>query len=135
MKKCTGCKKTKSLNEFKTNKQHLDGRTSQCRDCHRKLDSEYQKNKRLTIEGYKTEEFRRYREKYPEKYKAQQKVNRAIKNGKIKRSPCELCGKKKVHAHHPDYSKPYEVQFLCPPHHKLIHNGVEPKQNGLYSAQ
>lgn len=36
---------------------------------------------------------------------------------------CELCGKRQdlLHRHHPDYSKPLLVEFLCPACHALTH--------------
>src|SRR3990167_9598815 len=58
----------------------------------RESDRKYQKNKRSTLIGYKTEEYRIYREKYPDKVLAQQRLNSAIRLGRIKRSPCEVCG-------------------------------------------
>lgn len=45
----------------------------------------------------------------------------AIKNGKIRRQPCEVCGDPKVHGHHDDYSKRLEVRWLCSVHHAQVH--------------
>ena len=45
----------------------------------------------------------------------------AIRIGKLKRLPCELCGNIKTDAHHPDYSKPLDVRWLCRLHHRNIH--------------
>lgn len=90
----------------------------------REHDKEYQKKKRSRLKGYKAEEYRKYKEKNPEKVKAQQKLNYAIRHGRIERSPCEVCGEGRryhVHAHHDDYSKPLEVRWVCPVHHKLMH--------------
>jgi hypothetical protein len=37
-------------------------------------------------------------------------------------SPCKNCGSViGVHAHHDDYSKPLDVMWLCPLHHKERH--------------
>jgi hypothetical protein len=46
---------------------------------------------------------------------AREILNRAVKSGKIaKPERCESCGKiKKLTAHHPDYSRPLEVVWLC----------------------
>lgn len=39
--------------------------------------------------------------------------------------PCEVCGSvERVHAHHKDYSKPLEVTWLCPFHHKQAHKVI-----------
>lgn len=40
-----------------------------------------------------------------------------IKRGKIIKQPCKICGDLNVQAHHNDYSKPLEVEWLCPTHH------------------
>ena len=110
----TYCKKC-CLNNHGRQALHLRAKKLLC-------DKEYQRNKRATIKGYKTEEYRKYREKYPEKVKAQQLLNKALVKGKIKKSSCQDCGRKEnVHAHHPDYSKPYEVLWVCPIHHKNYH--------------
>lgn len=36
-------------------------------------------------------------------------------------NPCEVCGDPNVHAHHEDYTKPLEVNWLCPLHHVERH--------------
>lgn len=57
-----------------------------------------------------------------EKYLAHKAVEYAIKSGKLNRQPCERCGtSEKVQAHHEDYSKRLEVNWLCPLHHKQRH--------------
>jgi len=52
-------------------------------------------------------------------------LNKAIHWGKITKQPCEVCGKKRVQAHHKDYSKPLEVIWLCRKHHRQIHAKAE----------
>ena len=41
----------------------------------------------------------------------------AVKNGRIQKGCCSICGEQKVEGHHFDYSKPYEVVWLCHRHH------------------
>ena len=60
---------------------------------------------------------------YPERVSARLKVCRAIANGKLSRQPCDVCGAPAL-AHHTDYSKPLEVRWLCPLHHKQLHMEV-----------
>lgn len=48
-------------------------------------------------------------------------VGNAIRDGKLIKKPCEVCGAEEVHAHHDDYSQPLRVRWLCPKHHKLHH--------------
>jgi hypothetical protein len=51
----------------------------------------------------------------PEKRKAQNVLGYAVLSGKlIKPDTCQKCGlKKRIEAHHPDYSKPLEVMWFC----------------------
>jgi hypothetical protein len=56
---------------------------------------------------------------------AQQKVRRAIRSGRLtKPSVCTKCGNfnRKIHGHHPDYSKPLDVQWLCQNCHIEVHH-------------
>ena len=45
----------------------------------------------------------------------------AIRNGSIVRQPCQQCGAVKAQMHHPDYSKPLDVIWLCPTCHGRVH--------------
>ena len=57
----------------------------------------------------------------PDKIKANIAVHNAIARGKLFKKPCEVCGKERVEAHHPDYSKRLEVIWLCRKHHVEAH--------------
>lgn len=57
--------------------------------------------------------------KYPEKIQARAEVGKALKKGLLIKKPCEVCDNPKSEAHHKDYSKPLEVEWLCRPHHKM----------------
>ena len=57
----------------------------------------------------------------PEKIICQKKAQTAIKHKLLIRGKCEVCGETKTHGHHPDYSKPLSVIWLCPLHHKQLH--------------
>jgi hypothetical protein len=48
-------------------------------------------------------------------------ANNALRSGKISRHPCAICGGEPAHKHHDDYSKPLDVIWLCPKHHKQMH--------------
>jgi ribosomal protein S27AE len=56
-----------------------------------------------------------WRIKYPERYKAHNKLNNAVRDGKIvKPDHCEICGKPgHIHAHHSDYSDQLLVVWIC----------------------
>jgi hypothetical protein len=49
-------------------------------------------------------------------------VGNAIKYGKLKKEPCEVCGCLDVHAHHDDYAKPLDIRWLCDIHHNEWHS-------------
>lgn len=49
------------------------------------------------------------------------KLGNAIRDGKIERLPCFVCGAANSEAHHADYSAPLAVTWLCDQHHKETH--------------
>lgn len=61
------------------------------------------------------------RAKDPAKYKARTALGNAVRDGKIAKQPCVICGAEKVEAHHNDYSRPLEVIWFCRAHHKQHH--------------
>jgi hypothetical protein len=62
----------------------------------------------------------RYCDNHPERRRATITLNNAVRDGKVQRQPCWVCGEK-AHGHHPDYDRPLEVVWLCPPHHRETH--------------
>jgi hypothetical protein len=62
-----------------------------------------------------------WRLRHPKKIKAERSLEYAIRTGRIIKKPCSVCGNKIAHGHHFDYSKPLEVVWLCPLHHKERH--------------
>lgn len=70
---------------------------------------------------------RRYIEANPIKRAAHRLCGNAIRDGKLHRSPCEICGEQKAQAHHDDYSKPLDVRWLCTTHHAEWHRHNVPK--------
>lgn len=91
-----------------------------CLLCERKrLRVRYQKN----ISYYKKRD-----SVYNYKDKARAITKNAIESGALIKKPCEVCGDIKVEGHHPDYSKPLEVNWLCKRHHSSLHfNSPSPK--------
>ena len=53
--------------------------------------------------------------------KYQSKTRVAIKNGTLKKQPCEICGETEVFAHHEIYSDYLNVRWLCRSHHLRLH--------------
>jgi hypothetical protein len=60
-------------------------------------------------------------ERFPEKYKARNTLRNAVRDGKVVKLPCEVCGDPKSEGHHEDYSKPLDVKWLCNKHHQIAH--------------
>ncbi len=54
------------------------------------------------------------------KIKAQRVVNNSIRDGKLIRQSCEICGQP-AEAHHADYSQPLMLRWLCHKHHVKVH--------------
>lgn len=64
-----------------------------------------------------------WQKKHPEAIKAHRLLNYAVITGKVKKPKnCSECNKRKrLSAHHEDYSKPLIVLWLCSSCHKLKH--------------
>lgn len=60
----------------------------------------------------------------PEKRKAHSLVEKACRSGKLHRKPCCVCGESVSIAHHEDYSKPFDIIWLCSKHHNSYHAGL-----------
>ena len=63
----------------------------------------------------------KWRASNAEKTVAQKKLGNALRDKRIQRQPCLMCRSLKVHGHHPDYSKPFDVVWLCSHHHGFVH--------------
>jgi hypothetical protein len=66
---------------------------------------------------------RRWAEQNREKRRAHHAVQTAIRRGDMERpATCSVEGcNAKPHAHHEDYSKPLEVEWICQRHHNALH--------------
>ena len=128
-KVCFKCLTIKNLDEFYSHPQMPDGHVNKCKECNKKDVLEHRFKNIDKIRAYDrqrgnrrtNDDLKEYRKKYPKKYKAHQLVNNAIRNKKLFREPCEICGENETHGHHDDYLKPLNVRWLCPIHHKEWH--------------
>lgn len=57
------------------------------------------------------------------KQKARAAVGHALRDGDLSAKPCEKCGNLFAEAHHDDYSRPLDVQWLCRDCHEQEHGG------------
>ena len=128
-KKCFKCGEVKTLSDFYKHKQMKDGHVNKCKSCNKIDVSRHRAENIDKIRAYDRRRgnrqdldyFKRYRKKYPNKYKAHNMVNNHKRAGNIFELPCEICGDLRVEAHHDDYSKPLNVRWMCPAHHKQWH--------------
>lgn len=118
MKKCSACQELKSFEFFNIDKHQSSGYATYCKSCKKEKDKIRQKTR--VVDKDKKDAWRKL---FPDRKNAQAKVFRALKSGKIFKQPCFVCGET-AEAHHPDYSRPLDVVWLCPPHHRQAHNNI-----------
>lgn len=128
-KACFKCGQVKPLTGFYKHKRMADGHLNKCKDCTRmdvkqnRIDNIDEKRAhdrdRGNRQGY--EYTKNYRTKYPKVYFAQTAVGNAVRDGRIIKGSCEVCGSKKVVAHHDYYDRPLDVRWMCQSHHKQWH--------------
>ncbi|QGH72742.1 MAG: putative HNHc nuclease [Podoviridae sp. ctQNx1] len=132
-KECYVCKNSKNLSEFYKHKGMADGHLNMCKECSKLRSTQWRDE---NIEHCRAHD--RERAKNPERKELAKKVNErwkkdnankraanvilgnAVRDGRIEKLPCFICGGK-AEAHHPDYDRPLDVVWLCPVHHKEIH--------------
>jgi hypothetical protein len=131
MKVCSCCGSEKPLELFQVRKASKYGRTASCKTCLSARDKErdsaeiadarraYQHGKGRSKA---MEAKRRYIERNPKKRAAHIAVGNAIRDGKLSKQPCEICGECDVVAHHDNYKLKLSVRWLCDHHHKAHHS-------------
>jgi transketolase len=79
--------------------------------------------------GYKTEI--KYAKNNPQKIHAHRDLNNLIISKNIKKPNCVVCKSSNVQAHHVDYTKHYDVIWLCPICHRQLHLGKLSVDNSM----
>jgi hypothetical protein len=159
MKVCFKCGIEKDFSFFYKHKMMGDGYLGKCKECtkqdarkHRDDNlekvKEYdrnrpnakERNKRFIESHKKRMENPAYREKVNKQrndWSLRNTVKRAahiitgnaIRDSRLLKQPCEVCGlKKNVQAHHDDYEKPLIVRWLCVKHHNEHHKQERDKK-------
>lgn len=64
---------------------------------------------------------------------AYRQVRAAVKDGRLVRAACEVCGDPLAEAHHDDYDAPLAVRWLCRRHHQEWHREHVPVNGGTSS--
>jgi hypothetical protein len=135
MKNCFKCQQNKPLEQFYKHPQMSDGHLNKCKSCTKEdVSKNYRERKEYYVEFYREREHRperkkqradhrrQYRKRYPEKKRAHAAVNNAIRDKRLFRQPCEVCGTTKgVEGHHEDYNQPLKVRWLCFADHRAEH--------------
>lgn len=150
MKRCFKCRLELPLGDFYAHPSMGDGHLNKCKACARAdVKSNYVKRRayyrdfdrkrdRLPARRAARAEYaqtaagkvaharanQNERANYPERSRARTTVARALRSGRLVRSPCRICGIPEVQAHHSDYQKPLEVDWLCVEHHGAVHGKV-----------
>jgi len=128
---CNKCQQEKPLEEFGRNRTKPLGYGYTCKACIReywrkrdKRPERIEKSKRWLHSENGKRHYREYQRQYKERVRAHQMIKRLIIKGIIKKEPCILCGENNSSAHHPDYTKPLEVVWLCQKHHSEKHRRI-----------
>jgi len=146
MKTCRECEIKKPMTEYYEHKGMTDGHLNKCKSCVRsrvlsntKENADYYKkyDKQRDMLPHRVQARKAYaqtdqgklaakkaRQKYVETYPIRRAAhiifNNALRDGKVEKLPCLICGGESQ-AHHPDYSRPLDVVWLCVKHHKQAH--------------
>ena len=118
MKTCSLCNTEKEFLFFHKDKNTKTGYSTYCKSCKSIKDRNYAKDNLRVQKMKQTKKL--WRDNYPEKKRAHMKVYFALKKGVLIKHPCFMCGDM-AEAHHPDYSRPLDVIWLCSSHHKQAH--------------
>jgi len=133
-KTCFKCNQSKPRSEFYKHSQMGDGLLGKCKTCAKADVQKRYEQKRQDIAVYEKNRnqtpARRAnkiayqitgRARHPQKYKARTALNNAIRDKRIAKKPCEVCGNVESEGHHDDYSQPLVVRWLCFFHHRKAH--------------
>ena len=125
-KRCGACEAVKPASEVHKRAASVDGLAARCKKCQQVYDFARRDDPKRVAQraearpryAHKQTEYNgKWRKRNPEKYKAHNALNNALRDGKLAKGVCEDCGSPDVEAHHDDYAKPLDVRWLCPKHH------------------
>jgi hypothetical protein len=138
MKTCGTCRSEKPASDFYADKRRRDGLKGQCKRCHCRTSIDSRDIGRARDSN--REHMRRARAKDPEKFRERDRrrapmknrtphararfaVAAAVRSGRL--VPPRECGRRrrtrKLNAHHADYSRPLDVEWLCTECHGREH--------------
>lgn len=130
---CRGCEHDLPQDAFYKHSAAASGFMAICRACHKqrvriraRTNPAVQEYDRTRAKApARKQHIRRvtkeWREENPAAYRAHTAVSNAVRDKRLSKEPCVICGETKVHAHHKDYSKPLDVVWLCARCHHRLH--------------
>ena len=106
LKVCIRCQHALPYADFSPHRRTRDRLNSWCKPCF----AEYVRDWRSVSDKYTPS-----KESDPMKYTARMRLGSAVRSGDVVRpETCPECGNtENIEAHHADYSKPLEVEWLC----------------------
>lgn len=127
-KRCKTCQQVKSTDQFWKRTNSRDGFDYDCKTCQAaRLKAYWEANpekllaKRRKLKDRNAQLVKKYRTEHPERIAAGEAFKQALRKGIVKPEPCRVCGDAKTEGHHPDYSHPIDVVWLCRKHHREVH--------------
>ena len=87
---------------------------------------EKERSKNPVVKARKAKQMRNYRRdpRLRLRHEAREMTRRAIRSGILQKKPCGQCNHDRSEAHHSDYVKPLEIQWLCRKCHRAIHRSA-----------
>lgn len=129
MKKCSKCLTDKPPSDFYIKDKKTNRLSNKCKSCHMESVKAYRADhidyfraidKKRSMLPHRVMARNNWAKKYPERDKARRILQSHVRSGHIVPLPCLVCGES-AEAHHPDYSSPLDVVWLCRIHHKQTH--------------
>ena len=133
-KVCSVCGAVKKFTDYQKRQRSFDGVTAACKFCLRQRDqARYKGERRKRLSDHRRymqtatgkeahkQATKKWQSKNKEKRACHVLFGTAMKQGRIKKKSCEVCGEREVHGHHNDYAQPLVVRWLCSKHHVELH--------------
>lgn len=116
VKVCNVCEEGKPFDAFYKRSASVDGLQAKCKLCCREYNN---KTWRKYHDPAKAKiRTALYHARHPEKVAAEHRLRQAVYTGRVaKATACEVCQEvlpaNEIDGHHQDYSKPFDVEWLC----------------------
>lgn len=132
---CFKCGNALALAEFYKHPAMSDGYLGKCKECTKQDVCHYRRsaagramerrrNQKPERRKAHSALIEQWNADNPEGYRAHYLTSNAIRDGRLERESCEICGALPAVAHHENYSNPLDVRWLCRPHHAEVHGLV-----------